>query len=387
MGKWEMVRLGDIGQIVTGNTPKTSESSNFDSDDIPFFKPGDFNDGGITPLVEAENYISDNAKGKVRILPANSVLVTCIGIIGKIGITNQNATCNQQINAIIPDDENCCGRYVAYAVMNNRKHLNHIANAAVVPIVNKTQFSNLQIPLPPLPVQRQIADVLDRTSSLIEKRKTQVEKLDLLVKSQFIEMFGEGLGENATELKDICRIITDGTHQPPKFTSIGIPFLFVSNIVDNEISYKTDKYITTEDYETLIKRTPIELGDILLTTVGSYGNPAIVRSEQEFCFQRHIAYMKPKREIVNSTYLHSALLNSKVKAQIEVKVKGVAQKTLNLSELKTIWVNLPPLSLQNEFSAFVERVNEQKAQLKKSLELLDLNHKSLMQKCFSGEIF
>lgn len=83
-------------------------------------------------------------------------------------------------------------------------------------------------------------------------------------------------------IENICSTITDGTHQPPKFVSDGIPFLFVSNIITNQISYNTEKFISEETYSALIKRTPIEVGDILLSTVGSYGHPAIVQSTKKF---------------------------------------------------------------------------------------------------------
>lgn len=154
--------------------------------------------------------------------------------------------------------------------------------------------------------------------------------------------------------------ITDGTHQSPKFKEAGIPFLLVSNIVDNEICYETSKYISLEEYEVLIKRTPIEVGDILLTTVGSYGNPAVVKSERKFCFQRHIGYIKPDRNVVNSDFLKCFFVSPYGKEQIEFRVKGIAQKTLNLTELKTISVYIPPLHLQNQFADFVTQVDKSK---------------------------
>ena len=135
--------------------------------------------------------------------------------------------------------------------------------------------------------QRRIAATLDKVSDLIAKRRAQLDKLDLLVKSRFVEMFGEG--EKRKTISDICSMITDGTHQPPKFVTEGIPFLFVSNVVSNEITYETEKYISQKTYDELIKRTPIALGDILLSTVGSYGHPAIVKDSRKFLFQRHIA--------------------------------------------------------------------------------------------------
>lgn len=161
-------------------------------------------------------------------------------------------------------------------------------------------------------------------------------------------------------MTEVCRIITDGTHQPPKFTSSGIPFLFVSNIVTNKITYETEKYISSETYAELIKRTPIEIGDILLSTVGSYGHPAVVECEKPFCFQRHIAYLKPKMDVVNSRYLYVVLLSEDVQKQIDEKVKGIAQKTLNLSEIKKIHFPLPSMELQNEFAAFVEHTDKLK---------------------------
>lgn len=135
-------------------------------------------------------------------------------------------------------------------------------------------------------------------------------------------------------MADICKIITDGTHQPPKFTSTGVPFLFVSNIVTNEIHYDAEKFISEETYAELTKRTPIAIGDILLSTVGSYGHPAIVKSDKPFCFQRHIAYLKPNADMVNSEYLRSAILSADVQRQIDERVKGIAQKTLNISEIQ-----------------------------------------------------
>lgn len=161
-------------------------------------------------------------------------------------------------------------------------------------------------------------------------------------------------------LDQICRMITDGTHQPPKFVDSGIPFLLVSNITSNVITYDTSKYITSETYNDLIRRTPIEIGDILLSTVGSYGHPAIVKDDRKFCFQRHIAYLKPDHEIVDSTFLHAAILSVDVQKQIESLVLGVAQKTLNLSAIKKVRIPLPNLEAQRMFKRFIEQSDKSK---------------------------
>lgn len=188
-------------------------------------------------------------------------------------------------------------------------------------------------------------------------------------------------------LADICLKITDGTHQSPNFISKGIPFLLVSNINNYKIDYRTNKFISETEFEMLIKRTPIEVGDILYTVVGSYGNPAVVKSREKFIFQRHIGYLKPNKEIVNSDFLARALTSDFVVEQVERRVKGIAQKTLNLSELRQLKIPAPPLPLQNEFAQKVEKIEQSKQLLEQSLTELENNFNSLMQRAFKGELF
>lgn len=181
-------------------------------------------------------------------------------------------------------------------------------------------------------------------------------------------MFGNC--NDMVSINDLCLIITDGTHQPPKFQETGIPFILVSNLSNNTVTYDTKKYISEETYNELYKRTPIEVGDLLLSTVGSYGHPAVVTEDTKFLFQRHIAYLKPKREVVNSFYLHSALLAPDGQRQIEEKVKGIAQKTLNLSEIRKIMIPVPKLEEQNTFEDFAKQVNKSKVVLQKMFQII-----------------
>ena len=222
------------------------------------------------------------------------------------------------------------------------------------------QVAKYPVPVPSRAEQDYIAGVLERIDELLLKQHQQTEKLDELVKSRFIELFGDTPDDEKRTMAEICKIITDGTHQPPKFASTGIPFLFVSNIVTNEIRYDAEKFISEETYAELIKRTPIAIGDILLSTVGSYGHPAVVKSAKPFCFQRHIAYLKPNADMVNSEYLRSALLSADVQRQIDERVKGIAQKTLNLSEIRKLRLPLPSMDQQEQFAAFVAQTDKSK---------------------------
>ena len=186
----------------------------------------------------------------------------------------------------------------------------------------------------------------------------------------------------STTLEKITCKITDGTHQPPKFVNEGIPFIFISNIVNNEINLEAKKYITEETYKELTRRTPIEKYDILYTTVGSYGHPAIVKTEEKFCFQRHIAHIKPDHAKTNVYFLYGMLKSPSIKKQADNKARGVAQKTLNLADLKGFAVVLPPIEQQNKFGEFVMETEAIKQKMLSQSYELDNQFKALMQKSF-----
>ena len=232
------------------------------------------------------------------------------------------------------------------------------ATGASYPAVSDKIIRSALVPNYTYEEQCNISKVLDSISDIIDKREAELFSLDELIKARFVEMFGDC--GNMVSMNDLCLIITDGTHQPPKFQETGIPFILVSNLSNNTVTYNTEKYISDETYNELYKRMPIEQGDLLLSTVGSYGHPAVVTENIKFLFQRHIAYLKPRRELVNSFYLHGALLAPDGQRQIEEKVKGIAQKTLNLSDIRKIMIPLPKLEEQNAFADFVKQVDKSK---------------------------
>ncbi len=257
-----------------------------------------------------------------------------------------------------------------------------IVNGATRQKLTQAAMRQMTIPMVSMEQQKGIVLKLNKVEDLISQRKEQLNKLDELVKSRFIEMFGDVPEAEHTTMPEVCSIITDGTHQPPKFVSSGIPFLFVSNIVTNKITYNAEKFISEETYKELMKRTPIEIGDILLSTVGSYGHPAVVETDRPFSFQRHIAYLKPKKDVINSIYLYGALLSADVQKQIDERVKGIAQKTLNLSEIRKLHFPLPSMEVQNQFATFVEQTDKLKFEVKQGLEKLEILKKALMLEYF-----
>ena len=275
---------------------------------------------------------------------------------GDLNVKYYNGKFDAYQRTYIIEDNGCKKIYIPYLYYFMDKYVEKLRTQSIGGVIKYIKLANItdvEIVLPNFDMQRKIVDKLDKVNAVINKKKRQLENLDLLVRSLFIEMFGDLSDQDKVEVSRICKLITDGTHQPPKFEESGIPFLFVSNIVTNNITYDTEKFISEETYKELIKRTPIEIGDLLLSTVGSYGHSAIVKFKKRFCFQRHIAYLKPKSEIVDSEYFRSAILSDNVQRQIHLGVKGIAQKTLNLSEIRKLRIPLPPMAQQQQFANFV----------------------------------
>ena len=364
------MKLYEVGTIITGNTPSKNNDEYYISDDIMFIKPGDIEEKYITNLKKSEDYISEKARNKVRILPKGTVLVTCIGTIGKVGILENEATCNQQINAIIPNNM-ILSKYLAYLIKSKQKILQLKANAPVVPIINKTDFSKIEINICDREEQKKIVKKLDLTKKIIDIRKKQIEELRNFIKSQFVEMFGNNKFENK-KLGDVAIKITDGSHNPPKGADERTEYVMLSsqNIIEDRINYNSARYLSREDFERENKRTYLEKGNVLLTIVGTIGRTAIIDNEKNITLQRSVAVIKPTGKI-KSEYLVASLKSDSTIKQLNKESKGVAQKGIYLNDLKKIVIPVPPIDLQNQFSKIVKQIDKQKFESMIQLKMME----------------
>lgn len=243
----------------------------------------------------------------------------------------------------------------------------------------------LMVPLPPLDEQRRVAAILDHSSGLVAKRGAVVIQLGELVRSTFDGMFG-GL-RTCSKLSDGCLRITDGTHQSPEWTDAGVPFLFITNISSGEINFETKKFISVETWQELTRRAPIEVGDVLYSTVGvTYGIPAVVRSNERFAFQRHIAHIKPDRDALHPDFLAAMLSSPLVKRQADRVARGAAQPTVNLADIKEFDVIIPPYEKQLEFVRRIDAIRDTRLKVTSALQAQAMLFEGLRAQAFSGQL-
>ena len=383
---WTYKKLGELGTIVTGSTPSTKIKEYYCSNDYCFIKPSDLPAEGYQIIVESENYISSKGYEVSRKLPKGSVLVSCIGIIGKTAILGMDACTNQQINAIIPN-EYVNNKFLAYSILSQRYVLSSVANAPVVPLINKSDFSKVEIPLPPLSTQLSIVSELDKINELIRLKREQLKDYDNLAQSIFYEMFGDPIenekGWEVKKLREVCECITDGDHMPPPKSDKGVPFVTIGNINKDTRQIEFDKtFFVPKDYFDNIPYTKKpKQGDILYTVTGSYGIPLLITFDKEFCFQRHIGLLRPNG-LINSIYLYMWASNKSVKGQADVVATGIAQRTVSLNSLRGFNIILPPLPLQQLFAQRIELIEKQKAEVQRTISNLETLLASRMQYWF-----
>ena len=371
------VSLNEIGEIITGNTPSKSDTNFWNSPDICFIKPDVIAEDEITELLNSNEYISENARNKARIVNENSILVTCIGSIAKIGIVKiRECAFNQQINAIIPN-KNIDTKYLCYCLQNSKVKLKAIANAPVVPIINKKQFGEFVVNIDgDISTQKKIVNRLDYTQSVITLYKIQLQKFEDLIKARFIEMFGDlKSNEKGWDLKtfeEMSVLITDGEHSTPKRTKEGIYLLSARNVLNHSLQLKDVDYINRDEYLRIAKRVVPKKGDILISCSGTIGRCCCVPDSLQLQMVRSVALIRFK-EVINPIFAEYMITSDYLQEQINSSKTMSSQANLFQGKIRKLKGFLPPTELQQQFADFVKQVDKLKFEMEKSLNELENN--------------
>jgi len=354
--------------IKTGKTPPTTVQEYFDGD-LDWFTPGDFN--GSKYLSSSTRKISQKALDdkKASLFPKDSILLNCIGDIGKVGIIKAEASSNQQITCLKPKstlDVN----YLYYWIVKNKPALENLSNSAVVPILNNKQLGSVQIPLPPLPTQKKIAAILDAADAHRQKTKQLLAKYDELAQSIFLEMFGDPVtnpkGWEKVKLGSITNM------KAGKFVPASEIF---SNPNDNLYECYGGNglrgYVNSHTHK----------GDfVLIGRQGALcGNVKIVSGV--FHATEHAIVCSPKTEY-ETMWLYFLLdfIN------LNKYATGAAQPGLNVGKLVEIEIILPPHDLQRQFVKSFNLIEVQQVQSQQGLGQSENLFNSLLQKAFKGEL-
>lgn len=261
------------------------------------------------------------------------------------------------------------------------------------------------IPLPPLSEQQRIVERIEELFAKLDEAKERlqeaadsfaVRKAAILHKAFTGELTKQWRRENGVSdaswenvsLDSVCKSIYDGDHMPPPKSETGIPFLVISNVNTGFISFEKCRFVPEEYYDSLSETRTPEIGDILYTIVGSYGIPVMVDTDKKFCFQRHMALLKPK-DIYNR-FLWRQLQTQSFFEQATSIATGTAQLTVPIKGLRKLLVKCPTLPEQHEIVRLIDDLlaRERSAQqaTEQALASIDLMKKSILARAFRGEL-
>lgn len=258
---------------------------------------------------------------------------------------------------------------------------------------NASKLGQLKVPTPPLEEQKRIVAVLDQAFAALDRARALAEAnladAEALFQAALQEMFATKVVGQQRTLREVCSVITDGTHNAPPYVDHGIPMLDTKNIGDNLAIAQTSasKFISKETDALLAKRCKPQTDDVLVSSRGTIGKLAIVHEGQNFNIMGNIILLRPKPEL-RPLYLAYRLMAEVIKIQ-DIS-RGAAQKGLYLKPMREYPVQLPDLETQDEIIAQLDRISDARRQLKadyegKLFELADLR-KSLLHKAFAGEL-
>jgi type I restriction enzyme S subunit len=385
--------LGEIAlEIKTGKTPPTSNPEYF-GDELNWYTPTDLDREKI--LGNSKRRITQKALNdkKVVVLKPNTILLGCIGDIGKIGLIKESASSNQQITGILPKEEIVNSEFLYYWLKNNKNRLRDTSTSAIVPILNNKQLSTIKIEFPEsIEDQIRIAGILTQAESLIVQRKESITLLDELLKSTFLEMFGDPVRnekgwdkDSFDNLVDSDCPLTYGIVQPGEEFANGVPVIRPVDLTKTYIDITGLKLIDPKISDKF-KRTLLKGKEILICVRGTTGVVALASKELVDC--------NVTRGIVPIWFSHNyntffafGLLKSKsINNEIQSLTYGATLQQINLSDLRKIKLINPPIDLQNQYGLIVKKVETLKNEYEASLKELENMYRVLSQKAFKGEL-
>ena len=379
MNEWKTVRLGDVATYINGYA----------------FKPSDWGTTGL-PIIRIQNltgndYETNFFNGEIHpkyTVKDGDVLISWSASLGVYEWNKGKALLNQHIFKVVFDKIEVDKKYFIFTVSHLLNEMVKHTHGSTMRHITKPDFDNMPFPLPSIKEQKKISELLEKCTSIIATNKQMLEKYDTLIKSRFIEMFGDpATNPKKWEIKildEVCKKITDGKHGGCKVEdNSDYYYVGAREIFDLNIHYETAQEITKEDFEKDYKRCNLEIGDFCIVNTGAtIGKTAIAKDVRttKTLLQKSVALLKTKENLLSALYLQYSYITNPSMYKVE---NASAQPNLLLSKIRETKIMLPPLFLQNDFAAFVQQIDKSKFAVQKALEKAETLYKSLMQQYFA----
>ena len=373
---WEYKKIGDIATVVSGSTPQTSVEE-FWGKGHYWVTPAELDDKTVY-VSKTERQITDAALAKVKLqrLPKGTVLLSSRAPIGKVAICDVDMYCNQGFKNCICSDL-VYNKYLFYFLKDKKEYLNSLGRGATFKEISKGIVEKVVVPLPPKPTQLSIVSELDKLNELIRIKKEQLKDYDALAQSIFYEMFGDPVvnekGWEVMSLGDICEITSSKRVFANEYVDMGVPFYRSKEVIEKskQLPISVELYISESYYDKIKSSFGVpQIGDILVTAVGTIGKIWVVDTNEPFYFKDGNLVWLRKIKGVHSEYFRYSLFYL-IDEYKKVNANGAAYNALTIAKLKLMLCPLPPLSLQQSFAHKIEQIERQKAAVQSTITDLE----------------
>ncbi len=360
--KAHLFQLSELGEIVSGSTPKTGVTE-FWNGDIPWVTPADLtsHDGiwfqGKPKGITQAGYDSCST----RMLPRGSILFSSRAPIGHCAVAPYPLCTNQGFKSLVTNDR-LDPIYGYFALRFVTPSIIARGRGATFAEVSTEIMESIQIPVPSLPQQQQIARQLEEADRLRRTRRYALELSDTFLPAAFLRFFGDPVRNErawqAVSLEHAAAKITDGEHLNPKFVSKGLPLVMAEQVEDSGVNLNACKLVSAADFTKFIKKCEPAAGDILVVSRGAtIGRTCVIDTKKPFCLMGSVILIKPDDTIVNPHFLAAQLKSSSFLRILRNTSGASAQQAIYIAHLKDKLVVVPPLPLQKEFAELVARTD------------------------------
>ena len=384
------VKLKDIFELQMGKTPSRNNSEYWNKKDYKWISIADLTKTGKY-ISDTKEFLSQKAveESGIKVIPANTVVMSFKLSIGKIAITMENMYSNEAIMAfndkhvmeILPE-------YIFY--LFKYKNWDIGSNKAVMgKTLNKATLSEIEVEICPIEKQKEIVNILNKVMLVLDSRKLELQHLDELVNARFVEMFGNP-DTNAKNWKEYAlseklNVVGGYAFKSDQFDENGeIPVLRIGNINAgyfrpvNMVYWKEDKNL---------ERYVVCPGDLVMSLTGTvgkddYGNVCILSDDYEKYYLNQRNAKLEIKEGINKHYLSQLLKFEQIKKKLTGISRGVRQANISNKDILNLVVPIPPIEFQNQFADFVNQVDKSKVAIQKALDKTQMLFNSLMQEYF-----
>lgn len=389
MSKWKEYKIGELGTVITGKTPSKNNPKDWGSK-MPFVTPSDYKYyRKYAQFADRNLSVEGINRLRKKILPKNSILVTCIGSdMGKVVMNKINVITNQQINSIISNAKIVNNDFLYYCLVSMYEILRiYGSDGTAVPIINKVDFENLETKIPLFPEQRAIASVLSSLDDKIDLLHRQNLTLEKMAETLFRQWFVEDAKEDwkevlITELFEV----KDGTHDSPKKKKIGKKLITSRHLKPNAIDFDNAYCISEEDYEAINKRSKVDVKDVLFSMIGTIGNIYIEESKDINYAIKNIGLFKTSQNTSWCYFTYLWLKSEFGEDFIHKNRSGSTQEYISLGSLRSIKFRIPSKVIVIEFNEKIKnyylKIKNNQTQIRTLEKLRD----TLLPKLMNGEV-